>query len=152
MSVPKGVAAWAAEITAAAGRHGLDPDLVALVIWLESNGAAEARSPAGALGLMQLMPSTAAAVARRHGQSPPSDDDLLDPERNLELGCAHLAELAAELATEGLDAEAVRRIAIAYNGGHGVLAAWQRGEALPAETERYSATMRERWQAHLASR
>lgn len=150
--VPAQVAAWSTEIATAAARHDLDPDFVALVVWLESNGRADARSSAGALGLMQLMPSTALAVAQRQGQPRPSEEDLLDPPRNLDLGCAHLAELAAELATEGLDPAAAHRIAVAYNGGPRVLAAWQQGAALPPETERYAAAIRDRWHAHLVSR
>lgn len=152
LAVPAEVAAWSPQIAAAAARHDLDPDFVALVVWLESNGRADARSSAGALGLMQLMPSTALAVAQRHGQPAPSEEDLLDPQRNLDLGCAHLAELADQLATEGLDPAAAHRIAVVYNGGPRVLAAWQQGAALPQETERYAAAIRDRWRAHLASR
>ncbi len=146
VAVPETVDAWRAPILDAATRHGVEPDLVALVVWQESNGQADARSSAGALGLMQMMPATAAAVARRLGHAPPSDAELLEPERNLDLGCAHLAELSAQWATDGLDADAVHRIGIAYNGGGRVLEAWLRGESLPPETERYAATLRERWE------
>jgi len=147
VAVPETVGAWRVPILEAAERHDIEPDLVALVVWQESNGRADARSPAGALGLMQMMPATAAAVARRLGQAPPSDAELLEPGRNLDLGCAHLAELSAEWATDGLDADAVHRIGVAYNGGGRVLEAWLRGEPLPPETERYAATLRERWEA-----
>jgi soluble lytic murein transglycosylase-like protein len=153
VGLPDAVAVWWPEITAAAEHHGVPPGLVALVVWLESNGEPEAVSPAGALGLMQLMPATAAKVAQARGEPPPTAAELFDPERNLELGCAHLSALRAELGAEPLDGAAVHRIAIAYNGGAKVLAAWQRGEPLPAETERYAATLRERWEAreHRAS-
>ena len=146
-ALPEAVSAWWPEINAAADRHGVPPELVALVVWLESNGDPEARSPMGALGLMQLMPGTAAKVAQGRGEPAPGEDDLLDPERNLDLGCAHLAALAAEHGAEPLDGAAVHRIAIAYNGGAKVLAAWQGGAPLPEETERYAATLRERWEA-----
>lgn len=145
--LPEAVATWWPEITAAAGRHGLPPELVAQVIWLESNGDPAARSPMGALGLMQLMPSTAAHVARARDEAAPTPDELLDPARNLELGCAHLAALLAEHGAAPLDGAAVHRLGIAYNGGTKVLEAWQRGEPLPAETERYAAALRERWEA-----
>jgi soluble lytic murein transglycosylase-like protein len=145
--LPEAVSVWWPEIMAAAERHGVSPDLVALVVWLESNGEPTAVSPTGALGLMQLMPGTAAKVAQARGEPPPTKDELLEPRRNLDLGCAHLAELGAELGVEPLDGAAVHRLAIAYNGGAKVLAAWQRGEPLPAETEHYAAAMRERWEA-----
>lgn len=146
-SLPATVGAWWPEISAAAERHDLPPELVALVVWLESNGDAEARSPSGALGLMQLMPGTAAKVAAARGEPAPTEDDLLDPERNLELGCAHLSALATELGAEPLDGAAVHRLAVAYNGGTQVLTAWQGGSPLPDETERYAAKLRERWEA-----
>lgn len=148
---PEAVAAWWPEIVTAAERHGVSPDLVALVVWLESNGQPAAVSPAGALGLMQLMPGTATKVAQARGEPAPTHDELLDPQRNLDLGCAHLAELGAASGGEPLDGAAVHRIAVAYNGGAKVLAAWERGEPLPAETERYAAAMRERWEARGAA-
>ncbi|HEY5681983.1 MAG TPA: transglycosylase SLT domain-containing protein [Pseudomonadales bacterium] len=52
-----------------------------------------ARSHADALGLMQLLPSTAKRVARRTGLTAPSDDDLLNPAVNVEIASHHLAEL-----------------------------------------------------------
>lgn len=146
-ALPAAVTAWWPEISAASARHGLPPELVGVVVWLESNGDPDARSPAGALGLMQLMPGTAAKVAKARGEPVPGEDDLLDPERNLELGCAHLSELATGLGAATLDGAAVHRIAIAYNGGAQVLAAWEGGQPLPEETERYAAMVRERWEA-----
>ena len=53
---------YAAAIDAAARRAGLDPRVVAAVAWSESGFAAGARSGAGATGLMQLMPATAASL------------------------------------------------------------------------------------------
>jgi soluble lytic murein transglycosylase-like protein len=146
-SLPASVTAWWPEISAAAGRHGLPPVLVALVVSLESSGDPQARSPMGALGLMQLMPGTAAKVARDRGEPAPTEAELLDPARNLELGCALVASLLAEHGATTLDGDAVHRMAVAYNGGPKVLAAWQGGAPLPAETERYAAALRERWVA-----
>ena len=51
---------YAEEIRAAAERSGLDEDLVRGVIWAESKYREDAVSPAGATGLMQLMPGTRA--------------------------------------------------------------------------------------------
>ena len=54
---------YGAEITAAAQRHGIDPALLAGLVRQESNFDPTAGSPAGARGLTQLMPATAAASA-----------------------------------------------------------------------------------------
>lgn len=150
-ALPAPVRAWWPEIVAAAEPHRVSPELVALVVWLESNGEPTAVSPTGARGLMQLMPATATKLAQARGEPPPTPTELLDPQRSLELGCAHLAALGVELGitptATALDGADVHRLAIAYNGGSKVLSAWERGEALPIETERYSAALRERWEA-----
>lgn len=57
--VPAAAGQFRAAFEAAAQRYGVDPDLLAAVAWTESNFNADARSHAGALGLMQIMPGTA---------------------------------------------------------------------------------------------
>src|SRR5262245_36702488 len=64
LTLPDGAHPTAALLRAAALRHGLDPALVQAVAWQESGWRQEAVSPAGAVGLMQLRPTTAAWVAR----------------------------------------------------------------------------------------
>ena len=145
--LPKAVQAHWAQISAAATRHGVDPQLVAVVVWSESNGHAKARSPIGARGLMQLMPATAAAVARDLGRPVPTADDLDDPVLNLELGVAHLADLIAALTDGPLDRAAVHRVAAAYNGGLEVALRAEAGAPLPAETATYAARVADRWVA-----
>src|SRR5262245_44613870 len=56
------VAPW---VERSARTHRLDPDLVNGVIWVESRFDARAKSPAGARGLMQLMPDTADMLAEK---------------------------------------------------------------------------------------
>lgn len=75
---------YAGLVTDAAGREGLDPRLVDAVIRAESAYDPAARSHKGALGLMQLMPGTAARLAV---------GDALDPAENLRGGTAYLREL-----------------------------------------------------------
>lgn len=130
-------------IVRAAERHGVDPGLLAIMVYTESRGRADARSPAGARGLMQLMPSTAAEIARARGMPAPTPARLEDPAYNLDMGAWYMARQ--------LERHRDLSLALAaYNAGPGRVAAHRRGEAtLPEETRRYQATItalvRERW-------
>lgn len=73
-------------VAAAALRRNLDPALVHAVIAAESGYRADAISPAGAIGLMQLMPDTAIQYGVQA-------EDLHHPEKNLRAGTAFLADL-----------------------------------------------------------
>lgn len=77
----------------AASRFGLDPLTVLAVIKVESGFDPFAVSPAGAMGLMQLRPETAAEVASRLGIEWTSDELSFDPQVNVLLGTAYLREL-----------------------------------------------------------
>jgi soluble lytic murein transglycosylase-like protein len=68
----------------ASSRNRLDPDFVSSVIMAESNFKTHAVSKKGALGLMQLMPATAAQLGVA---------DPFDPRANVEAGTAHLSAL-----------------------------------------------------------
>jgi soluble lytic murein transglycosylase len=72
---------------------GLDPALVLAVIKAESAGDPKAVSRSGARGLMQLMGPTAREVAARLHVSLVSEDDLFQPELNVRLGTAYLAQM-----------------------------------------------------------
>ncbi len=74
-------------------RADLSPDLVLAVIRVESSGYNFARSRAGALGLMQLLPPTGRAVAHRLGVTWRGRETLFDPGINVRLGIAYLREL-----------------------------------------------------------
>lgn len=73
-------------------RNGLDPAWVAAKIRAESTFNPNARSPADARGLMQVLPSTGAAVARRHGVSWNGGNSLYDPATNIRIGTAYMGE------------------------------------------------------------
>ena len=106
-------------IDKAAARHGVDATLVRAVIQVESAYQRRARSPKGAMGLMQLMPAT----ARQYGVADP-----YDPASNIEAGTRHLRSLLERLPLT---------LAIAaYNAGE---AAVQRFRAVPPypETRQY---------------
>ncbi|MEM7248103.1 MAG: transglycosylase SLT domain-containing protein [Acidobacteriota bacterium] len=107
-----------------AQRFGLDPSLVAALTRSESAWDADVVSPAGALGLMQLMPATAARMAAQEGDPPPTREDLFVPQRNLHLGCRYLSQLVALFG--GDEAAAVA----SYNAGeHKVGEWWSRFDA-----------------------
>lgn len=76
-----------------AARFGLAPDLVLAVIEVESQFDAFAVSGAGAMGLMQILPTTGKALARRYDQPWHGPRTLFDPVANVRLGIAYLAEL-----------------------------------------------------------
>jgi soluble lytic murein transglycosylase-like protein len=112
---------YGAEITAAAQRNGLDPALLAGLIKQESGFNPNAGSPAGAQGLCQLMPGTAAGLGVT---------DLHDPVQSIEGGAKYLAQ---QLKTFNGD---VARALAAYNAGPGAV---QRYGGVPpyAETQNY---------------
>lgn len=145
--LPESVRQHEAAIVAAGTRHGVDPDLLAIVTLLESRGDSDARSPQGARGLMQLMPATAAAGAQAQGLPPPTAARLADPSYNLHLGAWFLAQ---QLQTFGDDdapqRQVIERAVAAYNAGPGRVRAWlDDGRALPEETSRYRARVGELW-------
>jgi soluble lytic murein transglycosylase len=80
-------------IRAHARTYKLDPALLAAVVYAESRFDPGARSSAGAVGLMQLLPSTGQAIADRTGNAGFVVDDLLAPELNLRYGSWYLRNL-----------------------------------------------------------
>lgn len=145
--MPASVSDFEPEILAAAQRHGVDPDLLAIVVLVESRGNPTVRSPAGARGLMQLMPKTAAEIAAARGLEGHHPDRLDDPAYNLDLGAWYLAQQLGRFG-ERLDTEddVVAWAAAAYNGGPTLAEAAQRGEAeLSEETTRYQERVRTMW-------
>lgn len=101
-----------------AERYRVDPLLVISLMRQESLFDSEARSPANARGLMQLLPSTADEVAMRIGRT--GSIDLYDPATNIELGIAHLRELADRYGGDRV------RILAAYNAGADAVDKWDR--------------------------
>lgn len=96
----------------------LDPNLVAAVINVESHWRADAVSPKGAGGLMQLMPSTAAWVAEQSGMNDFDQQDLFQPDVSIQLGTWYLANLMKAFEQNMIVALA------AYNGGRGNVEHW----------------------------
>jgi soluble lytic murein transglycosylase len=84
---------WGDELHSRASLHGIDPYLVAGLIRQESEFDPNARSRAGALGLMQIMPATGRSLARKAGIARHATDHLFIPERSLSLGTLHFREV-----------------------------------------------------------
>ena len=100
-----------------AREHGLDPALMAAVIYQESKFRSDAESKSGAIGLMQLTPSTAHGIAVRTGGNAFRTSDLYDPEINIRYGAWYLHNLFAKYHSELL-------VLAAYNAGQGNVDRW----------------------------
>jgi len=112
------VLAWRQMAIREAHAAGLDPALVLAVVRAESGGEPRAVSRSGAIGLMQLMPATAAVVAQKLGLEPPSREGLFDPETNIRLGTRYLAQLKRQFYDEPW------LYVAAYNAGPGNVDKW----------------------------
>ena len=109
---------WAPQIVAWAAEFGIDPNMAATVMQIESCGDPNAVSSAGAQGLFQVMP---------FHFSP--GEQMQEPNTNARRGMAYLA-----LGMEQTGGDTSRTFA-GYNGGHGTAArSW---DTWPAETQRY---------------
>jgi soluble lytic murein transglycosylase-like protein len=102
-------------------RHGVGADLVRAIIDAESAYSPTARSRAGAIGLMQLMPATARALGV----------DPYAPEQNIEGGIRYFSGLLQSFG-------GIELALVAYNGGPGYARRYARGDAvLYGETRAY---------------
>jgi hypothetical protein len=126
--LPQGAQHWEQAVNRAAQEAGIDAGLLAALIQAESGFNPNARSHAGAIGLAQLMPGTAAMLGV----------DPWDPLQNLAGGATYLA---AQLATFG----SVELALAAYNAGPGAVESY--GGVPPfAETQLYILTVLERYE------
>jgi soluble lytic murein transglycosylase len=115
-----------------ARENGLDPAFLAAVIYSESKFHPDAESHSGAIGLMQLTPSTAHGIAIRTGGSTFSTQDLYNPEINIRYGAWYLHDLFGKYRSE-------RLVLAAYNAGQGNVDRWRaQGQPIEfAETRAY---------------
>jgi soluble lytic murein transglycosylase len=106
---------------------GLDESWIFAIVRQESAFNPAAVSPAGALGLMQLMPATAREVARSLGEPVPDRWDLIDPALNIRLGSSYLARMQARFGDNPVLAAA------AYNAGPHRVEQWLPEHSLQAD-------------------
>jgi len=121
---------WTSEIAVASHRFGIPEQWVRVVMRAESGGNPSATSPAGAMGLMQIMPDTWLALRARYGLG----TDAYQPHDNIIGGVAYLQEL--------LDRYGAAEFLAAYNAGPERLDDHlATGRPLPDETRRYMALL-----------
>ena len=101
----------------------IEPELVWAIMREESHYRVDARSSVGALGLLQLMPTTAAQLARENGISDFESEDLFDPRTNITLGAIYLDQLATRF--DGRLSAAIG----SYNAGGRRVSTWLQGDA-----------------------
>jgi soluble lytic murein transglycosylase len=121
-----------------AENYHLDPQLLAAVIYQESKFDAGAVSASGAVGLMQLLPSTGQGIAERTGGDSWTPDDLRNPELNVRYGAWYLRHLLDKYGDEEL-------ALAAYNAGQTNVDRWRAqgvGIQFP-ETRNYVARVQE---------
>lgn len=125
-----GVDPHADHIADAARRFAFPASWIRAVMRAESGGDPRAVSPAGAMGLMQIMPATWSALRARYGRG----DDPFDPRDNILAGAAYLRELHDRFGAPGFLA--------AYNAGPSRYADHlATGRPLPAETRAFVAAL-----------
>ncbi len=114
--------AWADFVTPSAKSAGVEEELVWSIMRAESQYRAEARSPVGATGLMQIMPFTGEKVASQLlGKDRFQAADLQDPEVNVRFGARYLQRLAEKFAGS------LPLVAASYNAGPHRVQNWLRG-------------------------
>ncbi len=151
--LPDTVSRWSAELDAAGARYGVAPQLLAIVTLVESGGNPRAVSPSGAVGLMQIMPATAAGIARERGVADHTTERLYEPAYNIDFGAYYLAQQLRQFGVSGEAdwQQSVELAASAYNGGPGSVQRYLAGGALPAETERYQRWVGGLWRERQAA-
>ncbi len=111
------------DVFKAADRFSIDAYLMQSIIRQESAFNPEARSPADAFGLMQLIPELAKRLSKQHKVDYSNFDDLYDPAKNVTLGAAYLSELDERMTKRKVG------VIAAYNAGTGPIFNWYKNRS-----------------------
>lgn len=101
-------------------KNSVDEHLVTAVIKNESKFIPSVKSRAGAIGLMQIMPSTGKWIAAEMGRDNFKIEDLQEPGTSIEMGCWYLSSLARQFKGNSI------LMLIAYNAGPGNATEWMK--------------------------
>ncbi len=127
-----------ATASAAAVAGGLPPHLPFAIMKAESGYTPTITSPAGARGLMQLMPALGVErYAALHGGAVLDPDALFDPAVNAELGVSELVELRRRFEDAGVD-PVLPLVIAGYNGGADAVKRWLAEQPRPVQVDRFS--------------
>lgn len=120
--------------------HGIDYELLQAVIATESGFNAQAVSPKGAIGLMQMIAPTAARYGVRDDKDSPAEEKLTDPRINIQAGSRYLNDLIRLFPGE------LELALAAYNAGEGAVK--RAGNKIPnyPETQNYVKTVMQLYQ------
>lgn len=153
--IPPTVQRWKDPINEMSRKYDIDPNLIAIVMTLESGGYSKAHSEADAKGLMQITPPTAKDIAAKFLDKPTTSYDLWDPRTNIEFGTAYLAYLRGEFGAPQQGPtwnSTVELLAAGYNGGPGAANSLEQGTGLrDIQTASYSRDAFNMWRERHAS-
>lgn len=113
-------------IRGSAVEFGVEPALIFAVCEVESHFNPRALSPTGAVGIMQIMPSTGEWIASRLGVADYHEEDLYDPTVNVRFGTYYLSYLGNLFSEEW-------QIIAGYNAGEGAVRSWIEGGLTEAD-------------------
>ena len=130
--LPTTVTRYRSTIQQMGKRYDIDPNLIAIIMSIESGGYAAADSGV-ATGLMQVTPGTGAKIANQYLKDPVRYYDLKNPVTSIEFGTALLAHLRDEFGNSDQGPSwnsTVELVAAAYNGGDDAAASVRDGTGL----------------------
>jgi soluble lytic murein transglycosylase len=154
--VPSTVKKWEPQIDQMAKKYQIDPNLIAIIMTMESGGNPKAKSEAGAVGLMQITPITGKDIANMYLKEPRAKYNLEDPATNVEFGTAYLALLRKTFGDWRQGPtwdQTVEQVAAAYNGGFGAANSLIKGQGMTdTQTVVYSRDAFNMWRERHAAK